>query len=72
MVHLCVHLPDQVLLCGPVAPRWMFGTERQMGLFKRYVKNMARPDGSIAEAFVVDEAVTFLSIYVSDIETRFN
>ncbi|XP_074373620.1 uncharacterized protein LOC141713968 [Apium graveolens] len=37
MVHLCVHLPDQVLQGGPVAPRWMFETERHMGLFKRYV-----------------------------------
>ncbi|XP_062113352.1 uncharacterized protein LOC133824484 [Humulus lupulus] len=71
MVHLCVHLPDQVLLGGPVASRWMFGTERHMGLYKKYVRNMSRPDGSIAEAFVVDEAVTFLSRYVSNIETRF-
>ncbi|XP_060970192.1 uncharacterized protein LOC133037268 [Cannabis sativa] len=70
MVHLCVHLPNQVLLGGPIASRWMFGTECHMGLYKRYVRNMARPDGSIAEAFVVDEAVTFLSIYVSNIETR--
>ncbi|XP_062081341.1 uncharacterized protein LOC133786147 [Humulus lupulus] len=71
MVHLCVHLPDQVLLGGPVASRWMFGTERHMGLYKKYVRNMSRPDGSIAEAFVVDDAVTFLSRYVSNIETRF-
>lgn len=33
---------------------------------------MARPDGSIAEALVVDEAVTFLSRYVSELETRFS
>ncbi|XP_062080195.1 uncharacterized protein LOC133784947 [Humulus lupulus] len=66
MVHLCVHLPDQVLLGGPVASRWMFGTERHMGLYKKYVRNMSRPDCSIAEAFVVDEAVTFLSRYVSN------
>ncbi|XP_062089145.1 uncharacterized protein LOC133795705 [Humulus lupulus] len=71
MVHLCVHLPDQVLLGDPVASRWMFGTERHMGLYKKYVRNMSRPDGSIAEAFVIDEAVTFLSRYVSNIETRF-
>ncbi|XP_074378004.1 uncharacterized protein LOC141719504 [Apium graveolens] len=71
MVHLCVHLPDQVLQGGPVAPRWMFGTERHMGLFKRYVRNMARLDGSIAKAFVVDEAVSFLTRYVSNIETKF-
>ncbi|XP_062118652.1 uncharacterized protein LOC133832303 [Humulus lupulus] len=71
MVHLCVHLPDQVLLGGPVASRWMFGIELHMGLYKKYVRNMSRPDDSIAEAFVVDEAVTFLSRYVSNIETRF-
>ncbi|XP_062094257.1 uncharacterized protein LOC133800316 [Humulus lupulus] len=71
MVHLCVHLPNQVLLGGPVASRWMFGTERHMGLYKKYVRNMSRPDSSIAEAFVIDEAVTFLSRYVSNIETRF-
>ncbi|KAL8155009.1 hypothetical protein AgCh_000397 [Apium graveolens] len=60
-----------VLQGGPVAPRWMFGTERHMGLFKRYVRNMARLDGSIAKAFVVDEAVSFLTRYVSNIETKF-
>ncbi|XP_074322875.1 uncharacterized protein LOC141659848 [Apium graveolens] len=72
MVHLCVHLPDQVLLGDPVSMRWMFGTERRMGLYKRYVRNMARPDGSIAETFIVDEAISFLSRYISNIETRFN
>ncbi|KAK1364079.1 hypothetical protein POM88_039640 [Heracleum sosnowskyi] len=61
MVHLCVHLPEQVLLGGPVNPRWMFGTERHMSLYKRYVRNKARPDGSIAEAFVIDEADIFMS-----------
>ncbi|XP_062085975.1 uncharacterized protein LOC133792082 [Humulus lupulus] len=71
MVHLSVHLPDQVLLGGLVASRWMFGIECHMGLYKKYVRNMSRPDGSIAEAFVVDEAITFLSRYVSNIETRF-
>ena len=71
MVHLCVHLPKQALLGGPVAFRWMFGVERQMGFYKGTVRNPARPDGSIAEAYVVDEAVTFLSRYVSNIETRF-
>ena len=50
----------------------MFGIERRMGTYKGYVRNFARPDGSITEAYVVDEAVTFLSRYVDDIETRFN
>ncbi|XP_022019939.1 uncharacterized protein LOC110920001 [Helianthus annuus] len=72
MVHLCVHLPEEALLGGPVSQRWMFGIERCMGTYKGYIRNFARPDGSITEAYVVDEAVTFLSRYVDDIETRFN
>lgn len=57
---------------GPVSQRWMFGIERRMGTYKGYVRNFARPDGSITEAYVVDEAVTFLSRYLHDIETRFS
>uniref|UniRef100_A0A251URJ8 DUF4218 domain-containing protein n=1 Tax=Helianthus annuus TaxID=4232 RepID=A0A251URJ8_HELAN len=72
MVHLCVHLPEEALLGGPVSQRWMFGIKRRMGTYKGYIRNFARPDGSITEAYVVDEAVTFLSRYVDDIETRFN
>lgn len=72
MVHLCVHLPEEALLGGPVSQRWMFGIERRMGTYKGYVRNFARPDGSITEAYVVDEAVTFLSRYLHGIETRFN
>ncbi|KAK9070391.1 hypothetical protein SSX86_010793 [Deinandra increscens subsp. villosa] len=71
MVHLCVHLPEEALLGGPVSQRWMFGVERRMGTYKGYVRNFARPEGSISEAYVVDEAVTFLSRYLDDIETRF-
>ncbi|KAK1353392.1 hypothetical protein POM88_052527 [Heracleum sosnowskyi] len=60
-----VHLLDQVLLGGPVFPRWMFGTERHMGLYKRYVRNMARPDGSIADSLVVDEAMISKNILMN-------
>ncbi|XP_074350605.1 uncharacterized protein LOC141689954 isoform X8 [Apium graveolens] len=66
-----VRTNEQVLQGGPVHSRWMFETERHMGLYKRYVRNMARPDSSIAEAYIVDEAVSFWSRYVSNIETRY-
>ena len=39
---------------------------------KDYVRNSAKPEGSIAEGFVVDEALTFCSRYFDDVETRFN
>lgn len=71
MIHLCVHLPEQVFLGGPVSSRWMFGIERRMGTYKGYVHNFARPDGSICEAYTVDEAITFLSHYLKNSETRF-
>ncbi|CAH9095946.1 unnamed protein product, partial [Cuscuta epithymum] len=32
----------------------------------------ARPEGSIAEAYIANEALSFCSMYLSDIETRFN
>ena len=39
---------------------------------KDYVRNRARPEGSIAEGYIVDEALTFCSMYFQRIETKFN
>jgi hypothetical protein len=36
------------------------------------VRNKARPEGSIAEAYIATECVTFCSMYLDNIETRFN
>ena len=43
-----------------------------MGDYKQYVKNKTRPEGSIAEAVVISEAITFCSMYMQNIETHFN
>ncbi|KAA0063200.1 uncharacterized protein E5676_scaffold2774G00080 [Cucumis melo var. makuwa] len=37
----------------------------------KYVRNKAHPEGSIAEAYVMNESSTFCSRYLSGIETRF-
>ncbi|CAM8902674.1 unnamed protein product [Rhodiola kirilowii] len=37
MVHLLIHLPEQVLLKGPVHYSWMFPIKRQSGEYKRSV-----------------------------------
>ncbi|KAF5465237.1 hypothetical protein F2P56_015262 [Juglans regia] len=71
MVHLAVHLPREAILRGPVQYRWMYPFERYLDKFKRYVKNKARPEGSIAEAYIHIECVTFCSMYLQDIETKF-
>ena len=72
MVHLAVHLPREAILGGPVQYRWMHPFERYLGKFKRYVKNKARPEGSIAEAYIHTECLTFCSMYLQNIETKFN
>jgi hypothetical protein len=36
------------------------------------VWNRAQPEGSIVEAYIADECLTFCSKYLDDVETRFN
>nr|GMC80231.1 uncharacterized protein LOC109169448 [Ipomoea batatas]GMC91093.1 uncharacterized protein LOC109169448 [Ipomoea batatas] len=43
-----------------------------LGSLKRYVRNKAHPEGSIAEGYVANECLTFLSLYLDGVETRFN
>nr|AAX92780.1 transposon protein, putative, CACTA, En/Spm sub-class [Oryza sativa Japonica Group]ABA93324.1 transposon protein, putative, CACTA, En/Spm sub-class [Oryza sativa Japonica Group] len=49
MVHLPVHLVKQTKLCGPAFLREMWPFERYMGVLKSYVRNRAKPEGSIIE-----------------------
>ena len=64
MVHLVFHLPYEALLRGPVQYGWMYPIERRLGTFKGYVRNRARPEGSITEAYIATEALTFCSKYI--------
>jgi hypothetical protein len=61
MVHLAVHLPEEAILRGPVQYGWMYPVERRLCTLKHSVRNQARPEGSIAEAYVANEALTFCS-----------
>ncbi|XP_042964514.1 uncharacterized protein LOC122298711 [Carya illinoinensis] len=72
MVHLSIHLPEEALLAGIVQYKWMYPFERYLGKFKRYVRNRARPKDSIAEAYVHLECLTFCSMHLHDIKTKFN
>ncbi|CAL1383444.1 unnamed protein product [Linum trigynum] len=72
MVHLAIHLPYEAKLGGPVQYRWMYPIERFLSTLKGFVRNRAYPEGSIAEAYLVDECLTFCSMYLDGIETQFN
>ncbi|PON31164.1 hypothetical protein PanWU01x14_372020 [Parasponia andersonii] len=72
MIHLILHLPKEAIEGGTVYFRWMYSIKRTMGVYKKYVRNRVRPEGSIAEAYVVTEVLTFCSVYLRGVETRFN
>ncbi|KAK6137042.1 hypothetical protein DH2020_029215 [Rehmannia glutinosa] len=72
MVHLPIHLPNEALLGGPVHFRWMYPIERSLCDLKQSVRNKAHPEGSVAEAYIAKECLTFCSMYLRGIETRFN
>jgi len=63
MVHLAVHLPNEALLRAPVQYGWMYPIERCLGTFKRFIRNGARPEGCIAEAYTAYECMTQCSTY---------
>ncbi|XP_073226306.1 uncharacterized protein [Cicer arietinum] len=68
MVHLIVHLVREIKLCGPVYLRWMYPFERYMKILKGYVKNPHRPEASIVERYIAEEAIEFCSDYMSKAE----
>ena len=73
MVHLAIHLVNEVRLGGPVQLRWMYPVERYLCKLKGYVRNRSRPEGSIAEGYVAEEAITLSSRYMpTNVDTRSN
>ncbi|KAK1604674.1 hypothetical protein QYE76_028347 [Lolium multiflorum] len=56
MTHLLVHLVDEISILGPVFLHNMFPFERFMGVLKKYVRNRARPEGSIAKGYGNEES----------------
>ncbi|XP_065860184.1 uncharacterized protein [Euphorbia lathyris] len=72
MVHLAVHLATEAKLGGPVQYRWMYPIERFLRKLKCYVRNKSRPEGSMAEGYIVEESLIFFWRYLHDIETKFN
>lgn len=69
MVHLVVHLVREILCCGPVFLRWMYPFERYMKIFKCFVKNRYRPDASIVQRYVAEEAIEFCTAYLDGVDT---
>lgn len=71
MEYLVIHLVEECRLGGPVHYRWMYHFERLSKYMKDNVKNKSRVEGSITDAYVVEETVIFCSFYFSsNVDTR--
>lgn len=64
MTHLPYHIVEELDMCGPVSTRWMYPVERYMKTLKNYVRNMARPEASMAEGYVQEECLGFVTEYL--------
>jgi len=66
MMHLPIHLVEELFICGPVHTRWMYPFERYMKGLKGFVKNKAKPEGSMANGYLREESIGFLNEYLSE------
>ncbi|KAL6558344.1 hypothetical protein OROMI_018694 [Orobanche minor] len=67
-VHVTIHLVTEAKLGGLVYYRWMY-----LCTLKSYVHNKGRPEGSIAEGYLAEECLSFVSQYLDEnVETRQN
>ena len=68
MTHLLVHLVREIDILGPVFLHNMFLFERFMDVLKKGVRNRARPEGSIANAYGIEEVIGFCVDFVNDLK----
>ncbi|WRX28001.1 protein of unknown function DUF4216 - like 7 [Theobroma cacao] len=73
MEHLPIHLPYEAKVGGLVQYRWMYPFERFLQHLKKKVKNRASVEGSICEAYIIEEISSFCSWYFEPaMRTRLN
>ena len=65
MVHLPIHLVEELFICGPVHTRSMYPIERFLKGLKGFVKNKSKPEGSMAYGYMREESIGFMNEYLS-------
>ena len=66
MVHLLVHIIAEVKDLGPTFLHTMSPFEWMNGIVKGYVRNKARLDGSIVQAYLIEECISFCKNVIND------
>ncbi|XP_074379270.1 uncharacterized protein LOC141720620 [Apium graveolens] len=64
MVHLLIHLCQEIEFGGPAHVRSMWPIERYLNKLKSYVRNRSKPEGCIAEGYMAEECLIFCSRFL--------
>jgi hypothetical protein len=67
LMHLLVHLVEEISILGPVFLHNMFSFERFMGVLKKYVHQRAGPEGSISKGYLTEKVIEFCVDFVPDL-----
>ena len=70
--HQVYHLVKETTLCGVIHTRWMYPVERYFKVLKSFVKNLARPEGSISESYWLYTNIGFLLQYIPQLPCTIN
>jgi hypothetical protein len=65
MVHLLVHIMEDIVQLGPMFLHSMMPFERMNGVIKGYIRNRSLLDGSIAKGFLIEECISFCMNYLN-------
>ena len=63
LIHLVIHLVEEVSYLGPVHGHWCYGIERYLHVLKKYVQDRFRPKACMATSFLTDEALSYIRYF---------
>jgi Domain of unknown function (DUF4218) len=67
-VHLLVHIVDDIIHLGPAFLHNMMPFERMNGVIKGFVRNRARPEGSIVQGYLTEECISFCTNLLGEVD----
>ncbi len=67
-IHLISHLVEEVAIGGPISYRWMFPIEQYLKTLKGFVRQNSRPEGSMGESYLVQEAMGVCHDIIGDMD----
>jgi hypothetical protein len=70
MMHLLVHLVEELEICKLDHTRWMYPIEHYLKTLKGYVCNKGRPERSMAKGYAFEETLGFCIEYLQDFTTH--